>query len=225
MCEISLELIIKVQERRQWRRIGVFFVHGERILHIVVFSFSTCKCWLGIYHANSCNTALSAFNTNADLVTFTKKILNGKLHFLCSFCVNHHLIQNSAFFYWTVFDHDYLILRNQSCVAGHPNPNCIEEECKKKHYGYAKCINDVCVPDCVPKVCALQYGVCKNGKCVPTCDEMECAARGGKCFQGVCKIKCCRGTSGPNAVYVAAEDTYYADTCNIPCPYLGTGVP
>ena len=152
----------------------------------------------------------------------------------CAVCLNHHFILNSKFYLLTRFTKFYLLtriwsrssfLRNQSCVAGHPKPNCIEEECKKKHYGYAKCINDICVPDCVPKLCALQYGVCKNGICVPTCDEMECATRGGKCFQGVCKIKCCRGTSGPNAIYVAAEDTYYADTCNIPCPYLGTGVP
>ena len=122
----------------------------------------------------------------------------------------------------------------------------MEYVCKQQHGGYAKCIDDVCVPDCdpvecakkygeckygkcVPKCnpveCAKKYGECKYGKCVPKCNPVECAAKGGKCFQGVCKMKCCRATSGPSAVYVPIEDTYYADTCNTPCPYLGTGIP
>ena len=101
---------------------------------------------------------------------------------------------------------------------------CNELECKLKHGGYGKCINDKCVPDCDPVECAKKYGICEKGKCKPTCDEMECAAKGGKCFEGVCKIKCCRGASGPNHIYVAAEDTYYADNCDSSCPYLGTGV-
>ena len=110
------------------------------------------------------------------------------------------------------------------CINGKCVPDCDEPACKAKHYGYAKCINGKCVPDYDPPACALKYGVCKKGKCEPTCDEYECASKGSKCFKGVCKIKCCRGTSGANAVYVGSEDTYYADNCNTSCPYLGTGV-
>ena len=109
---------------------------------------------------------------------------------------------------------------NGTCV-----PDCDEYQCKHKHYRYAKCVNGKCVPDCNQYECAKKYDQCIKGKCVPTCDEYKCAAVGGKYFQGVCKKKCCRGASGPNAVYIGVEDTYYANNCTIPCPYLGTGIP
>ena len=35
-CEICSELTIKILERRQWRRSGVFIVNFEHILHLVL---------------------------------------------------------------------------------------------------------------------------------------------------------------------------------------------
>ena len=35
-CEICSELTIKIPERRQWRRSGIFIVNFEHILHLVL---------------------------------------------------------------------------------------------------------------------------------------------------------------------------------------------
>ena len=35
-CEICSKLTIKIPERRQWRRSGVFIVNFEHILHLIL---------------------------------------------------------------------------------------------------------------------------------------------------------------------------------------------
>ena len=40
LCEICLKLTIKIPERHQWRRSGVFIVNLEQIRHIATLSFN-----------------------------------------------------------------------------------------------------------------------------------------------------------------------------------------